>query len=126
MNDVELDLAHQRAASVVDATPSSRVFLSEYSSIAARSLNTDKNFAVLERERVSRPEFSEKLPMQKRHPPIGNKPHEDVAQLTQITSFPLSQLQATLHGSLCKCFKLTSIDADFSLEIPHADARGFC
>jgi len=62
------------------------------------------------------------LPVQKSHPPVGNEPYENLAQLTQITSFPISQLQAMLHGSRCKGFKLTNIDADFSSEIPHADA----
>jgi hypothetical protein len=60
--------------------------------------------------------------VQNRHPPIGNEPHEDLAQLTQITSFPLSQSQTTLHGAICEGFQLTNIDADFSLQIPHADA----
>jgi len=108
MDHVQLELADQG--------------ISECARVTARGLDTDKNFAVLKREHVSRPRFSEKLPVQKSHPPIGNEPHEDLAQLTQITSFPLSQLQAMLHGSRCKGFKLTNIDADFSLEIPHADA----
>src|SRR5215471_5353065 len=109
MDDVQLELARQRIA--------------ECARVTACGLDTDKNFAVLKRKHVSGSHLSEKLPVQNRHPPIGNEPHKDLAQLTQVTSFSLSQLQATLHGSLCKCFKVTNIDADFSLKIPHTDAR---
>jgi hypothetical protein len=90
--------------------------------VTACSLDADKNFSVLERKHVSGSQVSEKLPVQNRYPPIGNEPHEDLAQLTQITSFPLSQSQTTLHGAICEAFQLTNIDADFSLQIPHADA----
>jgi hypothetical protein len=76
----------------------------------------------LERKHVSGARLSEKLPVQNRHPPIGNEPYKDLAQLTQITSFSFSQLQGALYGPRCKGFKLTNIDADFSLQIPHADA----
>jgi len=108
MDDVQLELAGQGIAECVRVT--------------ACSLDTDKNFAVLERKHVSGSRLSEKLPVQNRHPPIGNEPHEDLAQLTQITSFRFSQLQATLHGAICEGFQLADIDADFSLQIPHADA----
>src|SRR6266446_9792681 len=104
MDDIQLELAVQGIA--------------ECAGVAARGLDTDKNFAVLEREHVSGPRFSEKLPMQKRHPPIGNQPDEDLTQLAQVSSFPLSQLQATLHGRCCKCFKLANIHRNFSLNIP--------
>ena len=60
--------------------------------------------------------------MQKRHPPIGNKPHENFARFAQVSSFSLSQLQATLHGPWSKCFKLANVDRDFSLEIPDTDS----
>jgi hypothetical protein len=80
VDDVQLDLARERIASPVDATPSSRVFLSKYSRVAPRRLDTDKNFAVLKRDYVSGPCFFEKLPMQKRHPSIGNQPDEDLWQ----------------------------------------------
>src|SRR6266568_6958877 len=103
MDHVQLELADQG--------------ISECARVTARGLDTDKNFAVLKREHVSRPRFFEKLPVQKSHPPIGNEPHEDLAQLTQITSFPLSQSQTTLHGAICEGFQLTNIDADFSLQI---------
>jgi len=108
MDNVQLELAHQGIA--------------ECAGLTACSLDTDKNFAVLERKHVSGSQLSEKLPVQNRHPSIGNEPHEDLAQLTQITSFSLSQLQATLHGAICEGFHLTNIDTDFSLQIPHADA----
>ena len=108
MDHVQLELADQG--------------ISECARVTARGLDTDKNFAVLKREHVSRRRFSEKLPVQKSHPPIGNEPHEDLAQLTQITSFSLSQLQATLRRPCRKCFQLANIDRDFSLKIPHADA----
>src|SRR5207237_716794 len=113
MDHVQLELADQG--------------ISECARVTAGGLDTDKNFAVLKRENVSRPRFSEKLPVQKSHPPIGNEPHEDLAQLTQITSFSLSQLQATLRRRCRKCFQLANIDRDFSLKIPHADAgKGTC
>ncbi len=57
--------------------------------LAACRLDTDKNFAVLKREHVSGTRFSEKLPMQKRHPPIGNQPDEDLGQVAQVSSFLL-------------------------------------
>ena len=122
MHDVELELAHQRIASAVDATPSWRIFLSKYSRVAPCGLDADKNFAVLEREHVSRPRLSEKLPMQKRHAPIGNQPHEDLRQVAQIASFPLSQVQTVLEGIRCEPFKLSNIHRNFSLTIPHANA----
>jgi len=108
MDDVQLELARQRIA--------------ECARMPACCLDTDKNFAVLERKHVSRSQLSEKLPVQKSHSSIGNEPHEDLAQPTQIISFPFSQLQGALHSSRCKGFELTNIDADFSLQIPHADA----
>src|SRR5882762_1840131 len=108
MDDVQFELADQGIA--------------ECARVTACSVDTDKNFAVLEGKHISGSRFSKKLPMQKSHPPIGNEPHEDLARLPQITSFPLSQLQATLHGAHCKGFQFTNIDADFSLQISHADA----
>ena len=123
MHNVELQLAHQRTGSLVDATLSSRVLLSKCSGVIACGLDADKDFAVLKREHVRRPRFSEKFPVQKRHPPIGDEPNEDLGQVAQVASFPLSQLQAALHGACCECLKLTNIDADFSLQIPYADAE---
>jgi hypothetical protein len=112
MNDVQLQFAHQR--------------ISECARVAPRGLDTNKNFAVLEREHVSRTQLSEKLPMQKRHPPIGNKPHEKFARFAQVASFPLSQVQTMPEGIRCESFELCNIHRIFSLNIPHADARGFC
>ena len=108
VDDVQLQLAHQRTA--------------ERPCVAARRLDTDKNFAVLKREHVSGPRFSEKLAMQSRYAPIGNEPDKNFAQLAQISSFSLSQSQATLHGCCGKLFKLANIDWDFSLKVPHPDA----
>src|SRR5437879_1813101 len=110
MDDIQLELAVQGIA--------------ERAGVAARGLDTDKNFAVLKCQHVSGPRFSEKLPMQKRHLPIGNQPDEDLARLAQVASFPLSQLQATLHRRCCKIFKLANIRRNFSLKIPYADSWG--
>ena len=109
MHNVQLELAHER--------------ISERVRVAARGLDADKNFAVLKREHISRPGFSEKLPMQKRHPPIGNEPHEDLAQVAQLSLFPLSQFQATLHGRCRKIFKLANIEWNFSLKTLDGDPR---
>jgi len=108
MDDVQLEFAGQGIA--------------ECACVTACCLDTDKNLAVLERKHVSGSQLSEKLPVQNRHPSIGNEPYEDVAQLAQITSFPFSEFQGALHSHRCKGFKLTKIDADFSLDIPYADA----
>ena len=108
VHNVQLELAHQR--------------IPKCARVPARGFDTDENLSVLEGEHVCRPRFSEKLPMQKRHPPIGNQPDEDLVQHTQISSFLLSQRQATLHGRDCKIFKLANVDCDFSLQIPHANS----
>jgi len=97
--------------------------IAECSSVAARGLDTDKNFAVLEREHVSRARLSEKFPMQKRHPPIGNEPHESFARLAQVASFRLLQLQTTLESIRCELFELGDVHRNFSLKILHVDAR---
>jgi len=126
MNDVQLQLAHERIGSPVDATPSSRVFLPKCSGVAPRGLNTDKNFAVLKRQHISRPSLPEKFSMQKRHSSIGNKPDKDLARLAQVGSFPLSQVQTMLESVRCEPLELGNVHRNFSLNIPHADARGFC
>jgi hypothetical protein len=108
MDDVQLEFARER--------------ISECAGVAPCRLDTDKNFAVLKCQHVSRPRFSEKFSMQKRHPPIGNEPHEEFARLAQVGSFPLSQLQTMLEGIRCEPFKLANINRDFTLEIPYADS----
>jgi hypothetical protein len=94
--------------------------------VAPCGLDTDKNFAVLKGQYVSRPRLSEKLPMQKRHPPIRNKPHENFTRFAQVASFPIAQLQAMLHGLARKLLELADVHRNLSLNIPHADAREFC
>ena len=56
MDDVQLQLAQDR--------------ISKRACVASCGFDTDKNFTVLKGQYVSRPRLSEKLPMQKRHPPI--------------------------------------------------------
>jgi hypothetical protein len=108
VDDVQLQLAPER--------------ISECARVAARGLDTDKNFAVLEREHISRTQSSEKLPMQERHPPIGNKPYEKFARLPQVGSFPLSQVQTMLEGIRCEPFEFCSLHRNFSLKVSHVDA----
>ena len=76
MDDVELQLAHQR--------------ISKYMGMPFCCLDADKNFTVLKRQHVSRPRLAEKLAMQLRHPAIGNEPNENPWQFAQIRLFPLS------------------------------------
>jgi hypothetical protein len=123
MDNVQFELAHQRIASSVDATPSSRVFLSKFARVAPRGLGTDKDFAVLKREHVSRSDVFKKFSMKHGHPPIGNEPDEDLVQAAQVSSFFLSQLQTAPHRPCRKLFKLLNIDCDLSLTIPHGEPR---
>jgi hypothetical protein len=109
VDDVQLELAVQGIA--------------ECSGVAARGLDTDKNFAVLKREHVSRARLSEKFPMQKRHPPVGNEPHENFAQLAQVASFCLLQLQTMLESILCEPFEPGDVHRNSSLKILDVDAR---
>ena len=52
----------------------------EGTGISSRGLNADKNFAVFKGQYVRRPGFMEKAPMQRGHPPIGDKQDEKLAQ----------------------------------------------
>jgi hypothetical protein len=67
MHDVQLKFARER--------------IPEGASVPSRSLDADKNFAVLERQHVRRPRLIEKLSMQCSHSPIGNEQHKNLAQL---------------------------------------------
>src|ERR1041384_310723 len=62
--------------------------------------------------------------MQFRDAPIGNEPDGKSIQLSQLGSFPLLQLQTTLHSAPCESFQRGDIDRDFSLKVTHADTRG--
>jgi hypothetical protein len=64
--------------------------------------------------------------MQNRHPPIGNEPDKYLAQVAQIGSLLFSQVQTISEGLRCKRFEFGNVHRNFSLGIPHADARGFC
>src|SRR5215216_1127091 len=103
MHDVQPDLPFKR--------------ITKFASVPSRGFNTNKNFAVLKSQYVSRPRLSEKLPMQKRHPPIRDQPDENFAQLAQVSSFPSSQSQAMLHSFCCEGLELGEIDVDFALHI---------
>ena len=67
MDDVQLQLTQER--------------ISECAGVASCGLDTDENFAVLKGHYIGRPRLSEKLPMQKRHPPIRNQPDENFPQV---------------------------------------------
>src|SRR5215813_7613507 len=99
--------------------------IAECARVTARGLDTDKDFAVLECKHVSGSQLSEKLPMQNRHPCIGNKPHENFSRFMQVSSFLLSQSQAMLHGIRCKSLEVGNIHRKSSLNVSHADAPGF-
>src|SRR5262249_15851003 len=107
MHDIELELAHER--------------ISECAGMPSRGLNTDENFPVLKGEHVSRARLPEKLPMQQRHPSIGNKRHEHFPQLAQVSSLLLPQLQTILHGLCRKPLEFANIDEELSLKIANAD-----
>jgi hypothetical protein len=67
MDDVQLQLPQER--------------ISKRACVVSCGLDTDKDFAVLKGQYISRPRLSEKLSMQKRHPSIRNQPNENFAQL---------------------------------------------
>src|SRR6267142_4214228 len=96
MDDVQLQLAQKR--------------IPKCAGVALCGLDTDKNFAVLKGQYVSRSRLSEKPPMQKPHPSIGNQPDENFAQLAQVSLFSLLQLQRMLHGVARELFKFGNID----------------
>src|SRR4030095_7679563 len=96
MDDVELQLAHQR--------------ISKYMGLPFCHLDADKNFTVLKRQHVSRSRFAEKLAMQLRHPAIGNKPNGNPWQFAQICWSPLSHLQTMAHSFRGKLFKTSRVD----------------
>ena len=107
MHDAKFDLAHQR--------------ITKSASVPAGGFDTDKNFAIVKRYDVRRVAVAEDLEMQFRDPPIRNEPDGDSIQLAQLGSFPLLQLQTTLHSILCEPFQLRDINRDFSLKVAHAD-----
>ena len=96
MDDVQLQLAQER--------------IFKRACVTSCGVDTDENFAVLKGHYVSRPRLSEKLPMQKRHPSIGNQPDENFAQLAQVSSLALLQLQRMLHGVARELFEFGNID----------------
>jgi len=107
MDDVQLQLAHQR--------------ISKYVGMPFCCLDADKNFTVLKRQDVGRSRFAEKLAMQLRHPAIGNKPNENPWQFAQIRLFPLSHVQTMAHSFRGEVLKPVKLDWNSSLKIPHAD-----
>jgi hypothetical protein len=48
--------------------------------VKPRCFNADKDFAMLKRQHVRRSRLIEKLPMQRRHSTIRDKPNENLAQ----------------------------------------------
>jgi len=66
---------------------------------------------------------AEDLEMQFRDAPIRNEPDGNSIQIAQLGSFPLLQLQTTLHSIPCEAFQLGDIDRDFSLKVAYADSR---
>jgi hypothetical protein len=96
MDDVKLDLAHQR--------------VSKNTGMPFCCLDADKNFTVLKRQDVGGSRLPEKLAMQLRHPAIGNKPNENPWQFAQIRLFPLSHLQTMAHSSCGELFKTNRVD----------------
>ena len=96
MDDVQLQFSQRRVP--------------KCAGVALRGLDTDKNFAVLKGQYISRPRLSEKLPMQKRHTPVGNQPNRNFARLAQVSLFSLLQLQGMLHGVARELFEFGSID----------------
>ena len=109
MDDVQLQLAHQR--------------ISKYMRMPFCCLDADKNFTMLKRQDIGRSRFAEKLAMQLRHPAIGNKPNENPWQFAQIRLFPLSHLQTMAHSFRGELLEPGDIDRDFSLKTANAGAR---
>src|SRR6266496_2395095 len=107
MDDVQLQLAHQR--------------ISKYVGMPFCHLDADKNFTVLKCQHVGRTDLPKKLPMQQCHPAIRDQPNEDLAQFPQIRLFPLSQLQTMPHSFRGELLKPVKLDWNSSLKIPHAD-----
>jgi hypothetical protein len=110
VHDAEFNLAYRR--------------ITKCASVPARGFDTDKNFAVVKRYNVRRVTVAEDLEMQFRDAPIGNEPDGNSIQLPQLGSFPILQLQTTLHSVPCESFQGGDIDRDFSLKVAHADTRG--
>jgi len=96
MNNVQLQLAAEG--------------ISKRAGVASCDFNTDKNFPVLKGKYVRRARLSEKLPMQKRHPSIGNQPDENLGQLAQVSLFSLLQLQTTLDGIFREPLEFCNVD----------------
>src|SRR5262245_38762164 len=109
VHDAQLDLAHQR--------------ITKSASVPSCGFDADKNFAVVKGYDIRRGTVAEKLEMQSRDPPIGNKPYGNSTQPSQISSFAFLQLQTTPQSIGCKLFQLGDVDPDFSLNIAHGDAR---
>jgi len=107
MDDVQLQLAHQR--------------ISKYVGMPFCCLDADKNFTVLKRQHVSRTRLPKKLPMQKRHSPVRDQPDENLWQFAQIRLFPLSHVQTMAHSFRGELLKPVKLDWNSSLKIPHAD-----
>src|SRR2546423_1058909 len=109
MDDVQLQLAQKR--------------IPKCAGVALCGLDTDKNFAVLKGQYVSRTRLPEKLSMQERHPPVGNQPNRNFARLAQISLFSLLQLQRMLHRFGRELFERGNIDPSFPLQVAHVDFR---
>src|SRR6516165_6832410 len=105
VHDAQFDLAHQR--------------ITKFASVSAGGFDTDKNFAVVKSDDVSRVTFPEELEMQFRDAPIGNEPDGNSIQLAQLSSFAFLQLQTTLQSTTCEPFQLGDVDRDFSLKVAH-------
>jgi hypothetical protein len=108
MDDVKVELAHQRIFKCMG--------------MPFCCLDADKNFAVLKRQHVSRSCLPEKLPMQPRHPPIGDQPHENVSQPRQFRAFLAPDPDAKARRALRKLLKSAGVHRYNSLKIAHVDA----
>src|SRR5262245_23095583 len=109
MDDVELKLAHQR--------------VSKNTGLPFCCLDADKNLTVLKRQHVGRSRLPKKLPMQPRHPAIGNEPDENVAQFAQVGLFLAPNLYAKAHRTLRKFLQVANLHGYNSLEIADGDLR---
>jgi hypothetical protein len=97
--------------------------VSESSSIAARSLGADENFAVLKRDHVGWPRFIHELPVQRRDPTIRDNQHRNLTELGEICLLFPGHAKAKLDGFSSELLKLDHIDWHFALHIVHGDFR---
>ena len=107
VNEVKLQLTRQRCLKL------SRVTLGRF--------HTDKNFAVLKRNDIRRPGLIHELPVQPRHPTIGNKENVNAVRKIAGLKAALTNTGAGVESALSEGFERGNVYTKFPLYILHLD-----